>query len=104
MRGMAFVLTPEARQDIIDIWKYIAEDSVDSADRMLDRLYQGLRRLAEAPAIGHKREDLADERHRFWPIYSYVIVYRWQVRPIQVIAIVHGARFLEAFLAQRLTE
>ena len=26
--------------------------------------------------MGHHREDLADSRHRFWTIYSYVIAYR----------------------------
>jgi hypothetical protein len=27
-----FVLTPEARTDLVEIWKYIAEDSIDGAD------------------------------------------------------------------------
>jgi len=33
-----FVLTPRARQDVNDIWDYIADDSVESADRVLDAL------------------------------------------------------------------
>jgi hypothetical protein len=41
-------------------------------------------RLAEAPAMGHCREDLADTRHRFWTVYSYGIAYRDQTKPLQM--------------------
>jgi plasmid stabilization system protein ParE len=55
------------------------------------------------PGMGHFREDLLDKRHRFWSVYSYIIVYRWETKPLQILAIVHGARDLEAFLARRVT-
>jgi plasmid stabilization system protein ParE len=31
-----FILTPQAEQDISDIWDYIAADSIEAADRVLD--------------------------------------------------------------------
>jgi plasmid stabilization system protein ParE len=31
-----FVLTPEARADLQDIWEFIAEDSCEAADRVLE--------------------------------------------------------------------
>jgi plasmid stabilization system protein ParE len=68
----------------------------------LERLYAAFIRLAETPTMGHHREDLADARHRFWTVHSYVIAYRDQTRPLQVIAIVHGARRLEAFFQHRI--
>jgi plasmid stabilization system protein ParE len=37
---------------------------------------------------------------RFWKVHSYVIAYRWETTPIQIIAVVHGARQLEAFRIQ----
>ncbi len=97
-----FVLTPQAQADLLEIWNYIAEDSPESADRVLERLYAAFTRLAETPAMGHHREDLADRRHRFWTVYSYVVAYRDQTRPLQIIAIVHGARQLEAFFQHRI--
>jgi plasmid stabilization system protein ParE len=97
-----FVLTPEARADLIEIWNYIAEDSIDAADQAVARLDEAFRHLAQTPGIGHHREDLADSRHRFWTVYSYVIAYRWETKPLQIIAVVHGARQLEAFLQQRI--
>ena len=68
-----FVVTPQARQDLLDIWEYIADDSVDNADPVIGKLYDAFARLAQSPGIGHYREDLADTQHRFWNVYSYVI-------------------------------
>ena len=31
-----FVLTPRAKQDVNDIWDYIADDSIEAADRVLE--------------------------------------------------------------------
>jgi plasmid stabilization system protein ParE len=57
------VLTPQARADLLEIWNYIAEDSPENADRILDRLYTSFTRLAKPPGMGHYREDLAFFRH-----------------------------------------
>jgi plasmid stabilization system protein ParE len=104
MSRRQFVLTPEARADLIEIWNYIAEDSIDHADQVLARLYDAFTRLGQTPGIGHHREDLADTRHRFWTVHSYVIAYRWETTPVQIIAIVHGARQLESFFPHRIRE
>ncbi len=103
MSWRRFVLTPEARADLIEIWNYIAEDSIDSADQVVARLYDAFAGLGQTPKVGRHREDLADSRHRFWTVYSYVIAYRWETTPVQIIAIVHGARQLEVFFQQRIT-
>lgn len=97
-----FVLTPQARADLVEIWSYIAEDSLEDADRVLDRLHDCFTRLAQMPGMGHHREDLADARHRFWTVYSYVIAYRDRTSPLEIIGIVHGARKLEAFFQGRI--
>lgn len=102
MTERRFVLTPEARADLIEIWNYIAEDGIDTADQVIARLRDGFTRLAETPAMGQRREDLADSRHRFWTVHSYVIAYRWETTPLQIIAVVHGARQLDAFFQQRI--
>jgi antitoxin ParD1/3/4/toxin ParE1/3/4 len=58
-------------------------------------------KLGKMPGMGHHRNELIDNRHKFWSVWAYLVVYRWQVEPIQVISIVHGARDLEAFFASR---
>jgi plasmid stabilization system protein ParE len=97
-----FVLTPEAEADALAIWEYVADETSEhAADRVVARIYDECEKLVAAPGMGHSRPDLLDERHRFWSVWSYLIVYRWQTRPLEVIAIVHGARDLEAFFRDR---
>lgn len=97
-----FVFTPEAEADALAIWEHIAaDDSERAADRVIARIYDECQKVGDTPGKGHFREDLLDQRHKFWSVWSYLIVYRWQVRPIQVIAVVHGARDLDAFFARR---
>lgn len=103
MSRAAFVLSPEARTDLVEIWNHIAEDSFDRADRVLARLYDAFTRLAQTPGMGHHQRDLADARCRFWTVYSYVIAYR-EANPLEIIAIVHPARHLEAFLQNRIAD
>jgi plasmid stabilization system protein ParE len=59
------------------------------------------RNLGEMPGMGHYREELLDKNYKFWSVHSYVIVYRWEVKPIQIIAVLHGARDLNAVLSRR---
>jgi toxin ParE1/3/4 len=94
----AFVLTPRAEQDVVDIWDYIAGDSVEAADRVLEALEAAMLKLAKNPGAGHWREELADKRHRFFLVYSYLIVYRHQTKPLQIIRVLHAARDVQSIL------
>jgi antitoxin ParD1/3/4/toxin ParE1/3/4 len=93
-----FVLTPAARRDLEEIWDYLAADNRKLAERVLDKIEAAMRKLARTPAIGHLREDLADRRHRFFLVYSYLIVYRSDARPLQVIRILHASRDVQSLL------
>ena len=70
-----FVLTPAAEADALTIWEHIADkNSEKAADRVLARLYDECEKLAAMPGKGHFREDLLDQRHCFWSVWSYLIV------------------------------
>ena len=97
----SFVLTPLASRDLIEIWEYLAQDSVEIADQALSNLEKAMRRLARQPGIGHLREDLADRRHRFFLVHSYLIVHRAATKPLQVIRVLHAARDVQALLGIR---
>lgn len=98
-----FVLTPDARADLRAILLDIAEDSPDTAERLRVEFYHGLEHLGRSPGIGHHHEELLDLRYRFWNFYSYVVAYKWERRPVQIIAVVHGARDLAVFLGLRVS-
>lgn len=95
-----FAVTPEARTDLFAIWEHIALDSLDAADKVINQIEQAFEKLAITPGLGHFREDLLDRHYRFWGVYSYLVVYRWDAEPIQIIAVLHGARDLDAFFDQ----
>jgi plasmid stabilization system protein ParE len=69
--------------------------------RVLTDMRDAFRMLGEMPGMGHYLEDLLDKRYKLWSVHSYVVVYRWEVTPIQIIAVVHGARDLNVFLSSR---
>jgi antitoxin ParD1/3/4/toxin ParE1/3/4 len=96
-----FLVTTEARADLFAFWEHIAEDSLDAADKVIREIEDSFSKLAEMPGIGHSRKDLLDQRYKFWSVYSYVIAYRWEASPIQIIAVVRGARDLDAFFGRR---
>ncbi len=93
-----YVLTPSAKADLVDIFEYIRFDKPKAAKRVIDKIREAIRRLARTPNIGHVREDLADKTIRFWPVHSYLIVYRPETRPLQVLRVLHGARDVRRIL------
>ena len=94
-----FSLTTQAASDVDEIWEYIAESNIDAADRVLADLYAAMKKLAEMPGMGSLKPTLADDRHRFWVVASYVIVYRPDTRPLQIIRVLHGARDIANLLS-----
>lgn len=98
-----FVLAPEAALDLVQIWRYIRKESSDeTADRVEAAIRQQIVSLAKSPGIGHWRKDLTDEAVKFFPVYSYLIVYRPDTKPLHIVAILQGRRNLERLLKDRL--
>jgi plasmid stabilization system protein ParE len=94
-----YALTVPARADLFAIWDYIAEESgPDRADRMITELHEAMHKLAEMPGMGHVRDDLANEPLRVWPVHAYLVIYRPDTSPLQVVRVLHGARDLKAIL------
>jgi plasmid stabilization system protein ParE len=93
-----YVLTAAARADISEIADFIRQDSPEAAKRVVKSLQEAMDKLARVPGMGHVREDLAPVSLRFWPVFSYLIIYRSEARPIQVLRILHGARDVQSIL------
>jgi antitoxin ParD1/3/4 len=98
-----YVLAPEAALDLVQIWRYIKKNvSLQMADRVESVIRDKIVYLAERPSRGHWRKDLTNEPVKFFSIYSYLIVYRPETSPLQVVAILHGRRDVEGLLKDRL--
>lgn len=96
-----YVLTRLAAGDLEQIWEFIAGDHVEAADRVIDDIHDALEALADFPEMGHRRDDLADAALRIWPVHSYLIVYRPERRPIEVVRIISGFRDLFPLVTSR---
>ncbi len=72
---------------------------------MADRVESVIRKrivfLTKAPGAGHWRKNLTDVPVKFFPVYSYLIVYRPDTKPLQVVSILHGRRDVEQVLKGR---
>jgi len=76
-----YVLAPEAALDL-QIWRYIAkQSSVEIADRVESVIRDKIVFLAANPGAGHWRKNLTDDTVKFFPVYSYLIVYRPENTP-----------------------
>ena len=95
-----FELARCALRDLQDIWEFVSEDSLDAADRLLEEFYRAFDQLAEMPGIGHKRQDLTERIVLFWPVHSYLVIYR-DSKPLRIIRVIHGKRDVKRLLKQR---
>jgi plasmid stabilization system protein ParE len=89
--------TPEAYQDLLDIWAYIARENAPSvADSVLARIHGALEVLAFAPKIGRERSEFSGTPRSF-VVRPYVVFYEPLLDDsgILVWRIIHGARDLQ---------
>ncbi len=96
-----YLLSADAELDLDEIWEYIAADSLDAADGWIAKLFEAFETLGRNPGIGHKREDLTDFPVLFWPVGSYLVIYRAQRSPVEIVAVTRGSRDIPAFLHRR---
>lgn len=89
-----YVLTLQAQQDLDDVAAYLAAESgSDTAEYVVEKMRESFRSLVEQPGAGHLRVDLAeDPAVRFWSVFSFLIAYAHEARPLTIVSIVHGSR------------
>jgi antitoxin ParD1/3/4/toxin ParE1/3/4 len=94
-----YSLSRKAEQDLREIKDYLAEAAGSGvARRVLHRIRQSIVRLADSPGIGHSREDLTSHRVKFWPVFSYLVVYAPEERPLLIVRVLHAKRDVAAIL------
>jgi plasmid stabilization system protein ParE len=83
------VWTPEALQDRVDVWDYIAADNPRATARMDERFTEVVAGLADHPRLGRQEivpgtlELISNEHHR--------LVYEIEGETVWILALVHTA-------------
>ncbi|MEC4819600.1 MAG: type II toxin-antitoxin system RelE/ParE family toxin [Scytonema sp. PMC 1069.18] len=89
------IRTPKAKNDLKEIWNYIADYSEERADSLLKMLGEKMQTLAQFPLMGKERAEIL-EGLRSFPVNNYIIFYRPIDNGIEVIRVLHGARDIES--------
>jgi len=99
----SYELSPEAVEDLLRIQDFISSDNPRAADWSLTDCFSAFEHLAQWQRSGHSRPDLTSKQVLFWPADSYLIVYRVREAgtPIQIVAVLHGARDVPAIVDDR---
>jgi plasmid stabilization system protein ParE len=97
-----YILGAAVEFDLDEIWEYIAADNIDGADRWIGKLFDAFEAVGQTPGMGHRREDLTRYPVLFWPVGAYLIIYRAERRPIEIVAVTQGSRDIPAFLNRRI--
>jgi toxin ParE1/3/4 len=91
------VVSPSARNDLDQIWDYIAieNDAPAAAMKLVDRFEETFAQISRNPGSGTRCEWLRPGLRRF-PVWPYIIFYAPTHDGIEVLRIIHGARNIEA--------
>ena len=85
------IRTHPARDDLTQIWCYVAQHSVSAADRLIDRFERTLLALARNPLIGESAEQFRAGLRRF-TVNSYVLYYEPIADGVRLIRVLHGSQ------------
>lgn len=100
------VVSIPARQDLLDIWEFIACDNIEAADRVRDAAFRAFERLASMPQLGTRRKlsNPGLKGVRLWPIpgfHQFLIFYRpLEQRGVEIVRVLRGSRDIGAILGE----
>ena len=83
--------TPEAAANLEHISRYIAEDNLDTAFKVVNTIYERIEQLSDFPhrgRIGHE----AGTRELVLSPLPYVVAYRVHEAVVEILHIWHGAQ------------
>ena len=83
--------TSKAQEDMLDIWNYVALDSIGSADAVIRRIDEVVRLLAAYPHLGAP-QDRFRVGLRCMAVGSYLIFYDHTQDELRILRVLHGGR------------
>ena len=101
--ALPYRFTARALNDLDNIWNYISENNLKAANRVEEAIFDACNRLARFPQLGSRRSEITALPVRFWTVTSfpnYIVVYRPDRKPLEIVAVLHGRRDLRAALEE----
>lgn len=91
-RSRRVVWTPGARDGLNEALAFIAEDSPQAAERVLDVVLDAADSLQILSLRGRVVPEIADENVREVFVFSYRLMYEIAGDEVRIVAFLHGAR------------
>lgn len=89
---MRLILSRQARADLAEIRRYMAQDSPRAAGAMLARLDEAIQRLLIGELHGREVRLLDGRRVQGWPVPPYRIYYERTVSYTRIVRVYHQSR------------
>lgn len=84
-------ISSAARDDLDSIWRYVAHDSLDAADRLIDLFHEKFLLLSSQPGLGESRNELSAGL-RIFTVGKYAVFYRPTQSNIEIVRLIHASR------------
>ena len=88
---MQIIWSPTAISDLYQAFDYIAQDSLQAAHMVTDRIEAGVERLTQFPEMGRAGR-VEGTRELPIPNTSHVVVYRIHKGTLEIATVIHVAR------------
>lgn len=88
---MRIVFSPQARDDLRDIFLYIADDNPDAARALLKRIRRRIIDLNDGPHLGRTGR-VPGTRELVIPGTPYIVPYQVSSDQLQILRVYHGFR------------
>jgi plasmid stabilization system protein ParE len=86
-----YFLSSVAESDLFAVCEYIARDSIDAADRMIDQFTTAFERIANFPETGERYEHPIVELRRV-VVPPYLVFYQITSDDVLIVRVLHSAR------------
>lgn len=97
-RTRSVAWTALARDGLDEVLAYIAEDSLEAAEKVLEVVLGVAESLSVFAERGRIVPELRDQSIREVFVYSYRVIYEVMPSEIRVLAFIHGARDFDQWL------
>jgi toxin ParE1/3/4 len=87
---MTLLLSFRAKEDLFEIWEFIADHDEVAADRYIDHLRDRASELLHFPELGRARDEIHPGL-RSLLARNHLLFYRIEDQEVQVLRILHGS-------------
>ena len=103
---MNLIISNQVKDDIKEIYKYVAKDSLKYANETANNLYSRIAELEISPYLGSYVPEISNKQYRELLYKSYRIVYSVfeEKNIIYIHFVIHGKRNLKSFYNLYITE